>query len=170
MFRNQWAVPCKAIPAKAVRHSATQLVDCLIRRNPLAIGHAAGLRGRRGAALPAGEPWVDRHCGNDRVQGSSGATEVDSRASEPAWLRESKVARMDAERSSCVPRPAARHQATPLPAESLLQRSGLARRETRTLAHRGVSAASGRPGRRKSPGNRQHLRQPVKSRGNPRCD
>ncbi len=61
-----------------------------------------------------------------RVSRSLGATEVDLRASEPAWPRESKVARMEAERSFCVPRPPARHQATPLPVESFVQRSGIA--------------------------------------------
>ena len=68
-----------------------------------------------------------------------------------------------------IPRPPTRHQATPRPADSFVQRSGLARRQTRTLSHRGVSGASGRPGRRKSPGNHQLLCQTMKSSGSPHC-
>ena len=68
-----------------------------------------------------------------------------------------------------IPRPPARHQATPHPAGSFVQRSGLTRRQTRTLPHRGVSGASGRPGRRKSLGNHQLLCQTMKSSGSPYC-
>ncbi len=129
----------------------------------------AGRRGGWGAVLPDGEPWVDRPFGKGRVQGSLGASEFGQGHPSLRGLQKACRCGWMLKARHLIPRPTARHQATPLPAESWVQKAGLARRWTRTFAQRGMSGVSGRPGRRKSPGDHQHLRQSVKSSGSPHC-
>ena len=84
-----------------------------------------GRRGRRGAALPAGEPRVDRRYGRGQVQGGSGATGLDTRGSALDCLPETQQMPMDAERPSPDPRSTAHQQTTPRPADSFVQSAGL---------------------------------------------
>ena len=107
-----------------------------------------GCRGRLGAALPAGESRIDRPCGKEQARGSFGVTRFRMKASALECLSEAQQMTMDAEGPCPDPRPTTRHQTTPRPADSFVQRP----QRTRNLPQRGMSGDSGRPGRGNRPG------------------
>ena len=79
--------------------------------------------------MPAGESWVDRPCGNDRVEGSLGATGLDSRASESDCLADPNRCGWMLKDYHPDPRPTTHHQTTPRPADSFVQSAGRAPNE-----------------------------------------